>query len=157
MRGLVALLMIVAACGKTAFVPDTGDDFEPPPADAVGSHCDPIAQALCGIGQKCGWTRIVALPAAQHGEIACAPDGTVAAGGSCTWGTAGAATGYDDCMHGLACLAPIDQDMPMGTCEAICDVLEPGSCPAGFTCVRHAGYFANATDPMPEAGLCDPS
>jgi hypothetical protein len=155
------IAIALAACGTAPAIPDTGDDFVPPPADAIGSHCDPIAQALCGADEKCGWTRLVATPADQLGLIACAPDGTVPLGGACTFGASGMTTGYDDCARGLACLAPIDQEQTTGTCETICDVLAaPGTaegCAAGFTCVRHTGYFANASDPMTEAGLCDPS
>ena len=163
MRVSVAVVVLVAACHAGPTYPGVEDPAPSPDAllDAPGSSCDPLAQTGCDVGAKCTWTRTIATPADLHGLIECVPDGTVALGGACTWGASGTTTGYDNCLDGLACLAPADQEMATGTCEAICDVLAaagaPGSCGGGFTCMRHDGYFANASNPMTEAGLCNPS
>jgi hypothetical protein len=161
MRAL-AMVMVAAACEAAPANPDARPDVSPYPLiDAAYDSCDPIAQTGCSPLEKCSWTRTIATTADQHGLIECVPDGTAALAGTCTWGAAGTTTGYDTCQTGLVCLAPVDQDMATGVCEAICDVLAAAgtaeACAAGFTCMRHPGFFANATDPMPEAGLCDPS
>jgi hypothetical protein len=152
----VAVLVVAAACG--ARVPVGADAVDPTVSDA-SAPCDPLAQLRCDSGQKCTWIR-VATSGAELGAPGCVVDGTVAAGGAWVYGANGAVTGYDDCAAGLICEAPPAVDQAMGTCAVICDVLAPAgtpeSCPAGFTCVRHAGYFSNPGDPMTEFGLCDP-
>jgi hypothetical protein len=163
MRVVAAVLVIVAACGgATPVSPDAAADATPSCPDGAAGACDPITQTGCAPGQKCTWIRVAISGAQEIGSLGCEPDGTVAAGGACTYGaakptTCDLGTGYDDCTAGLVCDAPTDVDQAHGTCAPICDVnASPGSCAAGATCATHTGYFANAGDPPTEDGLCGP-
>jgi len=63
------------------------------------------------------------------GHTACLTDGTVSAGGTCTFGTAGETTGFDNCKRGLACVG--------GTCQTICSA-SPDTCSTNHACVIYS-------------------
>jgi hypothetical protein len=129
--------------------------------DGGSGACDPVAQTGCTTGQKCTWVRIAASTSSQVGTLQCAPDGTVALNGACTWGAAGATTGYDNCQHGLICLASSRTDMATGTCSTICDTSAAsgaaGACPMNYACGKYSNFFENTGDPANNIGLCDPT
>lgn len=114
--------------------------------------CQVLTQTGCMSGEKCTWvlsTDDGSDGSPGLGAIACAPNGTVAAGGSCTIGKV-AAGGYDNCVAGTACVS--------GTCKNICD--NNGGAPMCGTnqaCVTYEGLFANAGATTTPAGVCDPS
>src|SRR5262249_27856626 len=92
--------------------------------------CNPLlasgAQG-CGFQEKCPWITLQGGPDSA-GTIGCAPDGTVAARGSCTQGAPGADTGHDDCQSGLVCIN--------GECRPIC-ATEGSPCSAGSECQQY--------------------
>lgn len=154
MRRLV-LVAVGAACSSTghsrhaALLPDA-------PADAyvvIECNCSVLFQVGCDPGQKCVWAYGTTTQV-PPGSIACAPDGTVPAGGACTYGPVvpstypqGCVSGsYDDCVRGTACWN--------GRCEPICDAQggSPG-CGSGQTCVTHDGLFEYGNAFV--AGVCE--
>lgn len=105
--------------------------------------CELLSSA-CDSGQKCTF-----YPGARGGGGAgeCAPDGTVLAGGACTYGPAGETTGYDDCVSGLWC--------DDGECKPLCDRLGgAASCAAGDACQTMGGVFAGGPSPS-VVGVCE--
>jgi hypothetical protein len=70
----------------------------------------------------------------------CAPDGTVAIGGSCTRD----ADGLDDCTNGATCVG--------GTCRRFCRQAGAPACPADYTCGIYSGILDESTE-----GVCDPT
>jgi hypothetical protein len=160
MRKLVLLVLVtVVGCKSSPANPDAPQGVIDAGRDCcVGDTCDPVTQTGCNPGQKCAWTRTGASQAGAFGIIECVPDGTAAVGGACAYGTSGVTTGYDDCEHGLACVAPTDVDQAQGTCAAICDVTgATDACGTNFACEKHVGYFENIGDPVTNDGLCDPT
>ncbi len=120
--------------------------------DAGGTTCDPLAPAGmsgCAAGQKCAWITITDIPQ-PVGMLGCVPTGTVALNNACTIGPPGQVTGFDNCVEGAQCVS--------GICQDVCGMNgQPnGACPAGSTCTRYAGVFANPPDDAPY-GLCRPS
>lgn len=141
------LVALAAACSG-------GSGAKSSPA-VVLTACDPVAQTGCAAGKKCTWIR-TSSSGTPAGALGCAPAGTAAAGAACSYGADGEQTGFDDCRGGLACLAPTNASAAQGTCEALCDVSNAGSCtPASsWACVAYTGYFANSGS-APTAGLCE--
>ncbi len=116
--------------------------------DAAGA-CDPVAapgQQGCAAGAKCTWIAVQDGPSAS-GRLGCVPDGSVAKGGACIHGLAGATTGFDNCTAGNVCVG--------ATCRDVCgfDGSLGAACETGFACARHADLFANGDD-APVAGAC---
>ena len=161
MKNLIAVGFIaaLAACGggkstttKTDSVVLVDAKGSNPTVDAPpAAACSVLTQAGCMAGQKCAWVLSTdpTATAAGLGAIACAPDGTVAAGGACTIQMA-AAGGNDNCKGGNACVS--------GSCKQICD--NNGGTPACGTnqaCVTYSGLFANEGATTTPAGVCDPS
>jgi hypothetical protein len=162
MRKIVlgALLGFLAACGSKSNTshPDTIVVIPDAPAPGV---CNPIMQSGCDTGQKCTWVRVAASTSSQIGQLGCVPDGTVDVNGACTYGAAGAQTGYDTCKKGLICLASSRTDMAAGTCATICDTTAAagatGACATNYACGLYYHYFENTGDPAQTVGLCDPT
>lgn len=119
----------------------------------IECNCNVLLQVGCDPGQKCVWAygTTTQMP---PGSIACAPDGTVPAGGACTYGPVVPSTypqscvsgSYDDCVRGTACWN--------GRCEPICDPQggSPG-CGASQICVTHDGLFEDGNGFV--AGVCE--
>lgn len=119
----------------------------PPTVAASNSDdtCNPLTQAGCAVGEKCGWIKDQDDPPLGH--IGCTPDGTVAIGCACSVGAPGA-TGYDDCVKGATCLA--------GTCKQVCD--NNGgtpTCSPSTACNIYSDYFESSGTTV--AGVCDPT
>lgn len=161
---LGAMFGLLAACGGGDESPDAriirdgggggGIDAGNPGA------CNILTQTGCDAGQKCAWVRVQVSAATQLGQLACVPDGTVAVDGQCQYGAQGATTGFDNCQAGLVCLASSATDMAQGTCRTICDLAEAtasAACPTNFACGAYSSFFENEGDPMPAAGVCDPT
>ncbi len=108
--------------------------------------CDVLAQTGCTTGQKCTWIEDQTMPV-LIGHVGCAPNGTVATGGSCTYGAPGA-TGYDNCVKGDVCNS--------GKCKTICD-LNGGApmCGSAASCTAYGGLFDDTGANI--AGVCDAS
>lgn len=81
------------------------------------------------------------------GHTACLTDGTVSAGGTCTFGTAGETTGFDNCKRGLACVG--------GTCQTICSA-SPDTCSTNHACVIYSSAPFDI-DGMTGVGYCQPT
>jgi hypothetical protein len=132
-----------------------------PDGSGSGGICDPIMQSGCATGEKCTWVRVAASTSSQVGQLSCVADGTVDVNGACTYGAAGATTGYDNCKAGLICLASSRTDMAAGTCASICDTTAAtgatGACAANYACGLYYHYFENTGDPAQTTGLCDPT
>jgi hypothetical protein len=117
------------------------------PPDAPAVTCDVLAQTGCAAAEKCTWRQ----DGVNLGYVACAPDGTVAAGSACTWRPYGQG-GYDDCTHGNVCA----DDGGGSACEPICDPLRGSSaCASGRTCWLYKGTFGQGVE-RPTLGACDP-
>src|SRR5262245_11412257 len=149
------------ACGGSKSNPDAIVVVSDTPTTTV---CDPVAQTGCNANEKCTWIRDVATASQQVGHLGCAPSlGTdVAVDAACTWGTAGATTGFDNCAKGLQCNASSTKDMAPGKCQTICDdtALDgaAGACTGKYACGLWHNYYANSTDTgNPKYGLCDPT
>ena len=152
---------LVACGGSSKSNPDTSVQVIDASIDGGGGACDPVAQTGCDTGQKCTWVRIQASATEQVGTLECVMDGTVALNGACTWGAAGATTGYDNCSKGLICLASSRTDMATGTCSTICNTSAAtgaaGACPTNYACGLYSNFFENTGDPATNTGLCDPT
>ncbi|HTJ44676.1 MAG TPA: hypothetical protein VL463_21370 [Kofleriaceae bacterium] len=155
---------LLVACGSKSnshpdvqINPNIDAGFDAPMAQV----CNPVAQSGCDAGEKCSWVRIQATATTQIGQLGCVPDGSVAVNGSCTWGAAGAATGYDNCVKGNICLASSRTDKATGVCLGICDTTAAagaaGACATNYACGRYVNFFQNAGDPATTTGLCDPT
>lgn len=123
---------------------DSGVDAEAVDMSALDGGpappCSPIDHAGCASGARCAWV----LLDPTRGAFLCVPDGSVAEGGACTTGPAGATTGYDDCARGLHC-----RD---GACARVCDSAIATSCGA-----QACALYASFGNPDGEtAGLCTP-
>jgi len=147
---------MVAACNSKPAGTTNGDAPRPADAsqqdaiasaDAPAGLCDPVGQTGCGANEKCTWIRTSTAPT---GELACAPDGAVAANGACAWGTVGPTTGYDNCARGLVCFASSTSDAATGTCQAICDSTT-NACGPSYACARYTSFFASPI------GICMPT
>lgn len=161
MKNLIAvgLMAAMAACGGgddsstvTVKTDASTKDGTTPTGDGPGpAACQVLTQTGCNTGQKCTWVLSTDDTASDPGlgAIACAPNGSVAAGGACTVAKV-ADGGYDNCVGGTACVS--------GTCKPICD--NNGGAPmcgANQACVTYEGLFANAGSTTTPAGVCDPS
>jgi hypothetical protein len=116
MRALAIALTTMSACGNTVARTDAVVDATTATADrdlCNADTCNPILQIGCNPREKCTWVRDE-VGAATSGEIGCVPTGTGLLAASCTWGSAGANSGYDDCGRGLVCDAPSDVDRGTG-------------------------------------------
>lgn len=150
--GAIGLAGFLAACGG-----DDGDTVNPTPdARTIDTSnpgaCDPLAaagQQGCQPGQKCAWVVIQEDPE-SIGKIACVPDGTVEAGGTCMFGAPGEATGFDDCRAGSVCVG--------GSCKDVCGFGGGANeaCASGQACTRYADLWANGDDD-PLYGACNPT
>ena len=157
---LGVVFLVVAACGSNNDDPtDARPIFIDAAVDApVG--CNLLTQTGCDVGEKCTWIRVSAGPsdAEQLGQPGCAPDGTVALDGACSYGTSGADTGFDNCIGGLICLASPAAEMASGTCRAMCSLADATlPCAAGFNCGAYSKFFSNNSMDTPLAGVCDES
>ncbi len=138
------LVLTVAAVSTLALGACGGDSNGTGPIDIVDSGvpndtgeappvCNPVTQAGCASGEKCGELILVADDRETLNideflaQIACVPDGTVTEGMACVDGTPGQATGYDDCAATYDCF--------QGVCTALCGSA-PDTCltdpPAAF-------------------------
>lgn len=143
----------MAACGGGG----GGDDTVTVKADAapggeadaeVTLACNPATQAGCATGEKCA--QLTEQEEPYLGRVACVPDGAITEGGECTFGEPGSATGFDDCVHGTACLR--------GVCTKICAVGPPDGCRSadeafgeGSFCTPYENLFNDVI------GLCNPA
>jgi hypothetical protein len=118
--------------------------------DMIGV-CNPLTQAGCAAGEKCTWLLDALMP--QYvGHIGCAPDGSVDADGSCTYGMPGA-TGYDNCKKGLVCG---NYRGGTGACKQICDQQGGApTCDAQHVCVTYSGLFSTGDTTPAAGGVCD--
>ncbi|GMU62333.1 MAG: hypothetical protein AMXMBFR34_40960 [Myxococcaceae bacterium] len=118
-----------------------------------GASCDPLAAPGangCSSSQKCTWITVQETPTSL-GQLGCVPNGTVATGGTCTQGPAGATTGFDDCAATNVCINT--------RCERICDPMGGTQCAGYGHCSLYAGLFANDPDNPPWGACvagCDP-
>ena len=152
---LVAIAAVAIGCnGLPGHHPVAVQPDAPPDAYVViECNCNELAQAGCDPGQKCQWLVDSTMPPLGH--IECAPQGTVAVGGTCEYGPPVppgeqqcVSGSYDDCAGGAQCWS--------GRCEQICDP-QGGSpmCPAGYACVTHDGLFEYVGQFA--AGVCEPT
>jgi len=153
-----ALLMgLLVACGggdsnKVVIKTDGGN------VDGMMA-CNPLTQAGCAAGEKCTWIVDAVMP--QYvGHTGCAPDGSVAVGGTCKFNTEGP-MGYDNCAKGGVCSSfvwgtattptPVD-----GTCKQICDQLGGApACPNTHVCVSYSRLFSTGEMTAAAGGVCD--
>ncbi len=143
---LGALLVgLLVACGSSSKQPpiidsgsgSSGSDGGPP-------GCNILTQTGCDAGQKCSWIHDQLMPAVSH--VGCAPDGTVAVGGSCTYGMP--PSGWDNCTKGGVCEG--------GVCKLICDQAGGAPmCDAMHSCQVYEGFLGPPQ--MEAAGVCDPT
>jgi hypothetical protein len=127
---------LATACGGGSNKPDAST------IDAALS-CNPLDQTGCEAGEKCTW--VIDQDNPRVGHIDCAPDGTVAANGACTYGPAGP-MGYDNCVAGTACSS--------GECKVLCDQNEVSPlCPADYSCGLYENFFDQGGQTV--AGVCD--
>ena len=143
---------------------DDGDDvaFVDAAIDGAGPPlaCNILTQTGCMAGEKCTWIRVSAGPsdAEQLGQVGCAPQGTVAVDGACSYGASGATTGFDNCVGGLICLASPATEMASGSCRSMCSLADATlPCAAGFACGAYSKFFSNNSMDTPLAGVCDPT
>jgi hypothetical protein len=152
----LALAIVLVACGADEVVPGPDylcdGDFQCGRDGSVDGFLGhdptyPGGQQNCLTGQKATWIVVQETPE-RLGKIGCVPDGTVAEGGSCTFGPPGETSGFDNCAAGFVCSA--------GICADICslDPLAPAisQCATG-TCTVDPALFANGMDD-PVAGVC---
>ena len=111
--------------------------------DAGTAVCNVLTQTGCSTGQKCTWIE----DSTTLGHVGCAANGTVAVGGTCTYGAPGA-TGFDNCVGGTVCLG--------GICKTICDQ-NGGSptCDATHSCQVYSGFLGPQGSEA--GGVCDPT
>ncbi|HEY5923720.1 MAG TPA: hypothetical protein VIV11_18690 [Kofleriaceae bacterium] len=105
--------------------PDDGG-FEDAP-DVLPAQCDFYAQTGCATGQKCTYIHDTDMPQLT-GHIGCAPNGTVADKGACTYSAA--PNGFDNCLKGSLCTT--------GTCSRICNPMAANTCGANASCAAIA-------------------
>ena len=150
---LAICLLVMSACGIGGSGPDARVGF--PTVDArEGEVCNVLLNARCAAGQKCTWIRLSVSP--PLGQVACVADGTVAPGGSCAYGGAGATTGFDNCTGGNICFANPEEDQASGTCREICSLTDDlAPCETGFVCGEYERFFSNSDTQTPIAGVCD--
>ena len=111
--------------------------------DAPAPECDPGRQD-CPAGQKC--TPYALLAECCVDTTRCVPvSGARGEGEACT-----RADDTDDCARGLFCLTEQSGGAGPGTCVALCDVGDPGSCGAD-----HCVQFNDGVLPLCRAA-CDP-
>ncbi len=125
------------------------------------STCNVLTQMGCMTGQKCSWIVDSESTSGEMGHIGCAPQGSVAAGGSCmrmaAVGSGGG--GYDNCMGGAYCdLDPFgiqSNGSGPGLCKTICDPAGGSPACSGTTaCDTYDGLFGTAGQTS-VAGICD--
>ena len=151
---------LLAACGGGSS-PTTIDGPHIVTIDAAGgidstvmAACNVNLQTGCPTGDKCTWIRVQTTPSAL-GVIGCAPVGTVATGGACTFGASGMTTGFDNCALDNFCSSDATTEAASGTCTPICSLTGTDlPCPTGFSCSRFSDTFANDGDTA-STGLCD--
>ena len=155
-RWCVTVIVIAGCGGSTTSAPDaTFDPVVDASRDAVGECgcCNVNLQTGCATGDQCGWIRVDTEPT-PLGIIGCAPSGTVATGGACTWGASGETTGYDNCAIDNFCAADATTEEATGICTPFCSLTgSDRPCPTGFTCTEFPNVFANTGD-TPVTGLC---
>lgn len=154
---LAASIVLLAACGDSgpadsaATSSDAAASTDPSVTtggfvqapDAPAQECDPGRQD-CPEGQKC--TPYAVLEDCCVDTTRCVPvTGARAAGEACT-----RADDTDDCARGLFCLTAQSGGAGPGTCVALCDVDDPGSCGAD-----HCVQFNDGVLPLCRAA-CDP-
>ena len=149
-------LLTIAACGGGGNDADariiTRDGADGPP----GGACNILTNTGCEAGQKCTWIRVSVAP--PLGQVGCTADGTVDINGSCMYGAAGAATGFDNCLGGHICLANPETDQATGTCRKICSLMDASApCATDYACGSYYRFFSNADTDTPLAGVCDPT
>jgi hypothetical protein len=113
----------VVDAGETPQTPGTPyDGGELPPATAT---CNPILQTGCSAAApKCGL---------GGAKFSCQAAGSVALGGTCTYGT-----NSDDCTSGLVCVnGKCEQPCKYGTTE--------GACPSGYGCILKMEWTGGST------------
>jgi hypothetical protein len=145
------LMVVVAACGSSSTKKDIiiiDSNSGSGSADAMNTDlCNVLMQSGCQANEKCSWIHDATTPM-PLGHVGCAPNGTIAAGGSCTYGPDGS-TGYDNCLGGLVCQG--------GKCKTICDPAGVApNCPTGFNCGTYEGLFGPVGQPV-SGGVCDPT
>ena len=163
MHGWCVVVIAMAGCNGSAPVAPISDalcdlcSIDGAAADAFscnGDGCNVNLQTGCPTGDECGWLRSTTSPA--YGCIGCAPAGTVATGGACTWGANGLATGFDNCTVGNYCAADATTEAATGICTPFCSLTgDDRPCATRFTCNEFPNVFANAGD-TPTTGLCVP-
>src|SRR5262245_32015513 len=108
------MVATAAGCSGDASPIDSGGldpvTFDPPPT-TVCNPALPGGQQGCPNGEKCTWVVVQDTPE-RIGKLDCVPNGTVDAGGSCTFGQPGEQSGFDNCVAGLVCAG--------GACRDIC-------------------------------------
>jgi hypothetical protein len=109
------------------------DDAKP---DMLPAQCDLFAQSGCAASDKCTYVHDTDSPTVT-GHIGCAPNGTVADKGSCSFSSA--PNGYDNCVKGDLCID--------GVCSKVCDPMA-----ATNTCGTSA--MCGAVAEPPSAGIC---
>jgi hypothetical protein len=107
--------------------------------------CNILTQTGCNNGEKCSWIHDQTMPTAIS-HVGCAPDGTVAVGAACMYGSP--PMGWDNCKSGGVCEG--------GVCKQICDQ-QGGApmCDTTHSCQVYEGFLGPPQ--MEAAGVCDPT
>jgi len=151
MRNLALGALVVgllAACGgsTTPKIKLDGSNGSGSGSDGgTPAKCNILTQTGCNAGEKCSWVHLQTMPTSVS-DVECAPDGTVAVGGTCSYGMP--PMGWDNCKSGGVCEG--------GVCKAICDQ-QGGApmCDATHSCQVYAGFLG--PEGSEAAGVCDPT
>jgi len=111
-----------------------------------GATCNPVSQQGCAEGEKCASVTVSESPLII--QTLCVQDGTVAEGGECTTGAAGATTGFDNCQAFNECI--------FGVCRPVCAQqggTVAGTCQGEAVCQRFNNLFEDVDG---DVGICIP-
>jgi len=110
--------------------------------DGNTAACNPVAGTGCEQGEKCTWIR----DTESLGHTGCVADGSVAAGGACTWPETYPSA--DNCVKGQLCIN--------GACEEVCNYVGTDTCPTDFTCGPWSSFFTDVDGVGTCTPMCDP-